>query len=247
MSNFINNPGVTEPFSSKRAISRLLFDFSIMLSCIKEHDNNKNILDFACGTGWVAEFLNRSGFTVYGFDLSPNAIELAKLRVKADQRLDPEKLSFFDCDGHALTSMKNNFFSNVVCFDSLHHMKNFDKVISEISRILIPGGRAIFVEPGAKHSTSKETIEFMEKYKSQDPTWIERDIIIEDINEIGSKNGFEEMKLKPFLDPSMINYNLKDWLHFRNNKLAQEQLIEQLCSFNYDSRVIFYLDKKTSI
>src|SRR3989339_1471727 len=109
MIDFLHNPGVTEPFSSKRAISRLLFDFSIMVSCIKEHDNNKNILDFACGTGWISEFLNRSGFTVYGFDLSPDVIELARLRVKADQRLNPEKISFFDCDGHTLTSMKNNF------------------------------------------------------------------------------------------------------------------------------------------
>lgn len=243
MFDFLNNQGVTEPFSSGRAAPRLLFDFSVMLSCIKENNENKRVLDFACGTGWLGEFLNRAGFDVHAFDISSEVIELAKKRVESDKRLDPERFSFFDCDAHALASVENNFFSNIVCFDSLHHMHDFEKILSEMSRILIPGGRAVFVEPGSKHSTAKETIDFIETYKKDVPDWIERDIVIEHINEIASKNGFKEMRLKPYLDPSMVEYGLNDWLHFRNNKPAQKQLIENLRTFNYESRVIFYLEK----
>lgn len=244
MIDFIANPGVNEPFSSGRSSARLLFDFSIMLSCIKEVPENKRILDFACGTGWITEFLSRAGFNVYGFDISSDVVELAKNRADADKRLDANNLSFFVSDGHSIAAIEDGFFSNIVCFDSLHHMADFDKVFSEMFRILAPGGRAVFVEPGSRHSTSKETVEFVEKYKKHDPTWLERDIVIEEINKIAESHGFETMRLRPFLLPEMVEYSLNDWLNFNDNKSAQEQYIKQLRTLNYEDRVIFYLDKK---
>lgn len=245
MFHFVNSPGVNEPFNTGRAASRLLFDFSIMLACFKENNDNKNVLDFACGTGWVAEFLNRAGdLNVYAFDVSSDVIELAKNRALADKRLNGEKMSFFVSDGHGLSSIQNSFFSNIFCFDSLHHMKDFNKVFLELSRMLIQGGRVIFVEPGAKHSTSKETIEFLEKYKKDDPEWIERDIVLEEINGIAEKNGFNTMRVKPFMFPGMSEFDLGSWLNFRNDEIAKTRYVDELRSFNYDSRVIFYFDKK---
>jgi len=40
-------------------------------------------------------------------------------------------------------------------------MKDYPKTLEEMYRILVPGGRAIFIEPGAKHSTSEETRTFL--------------------------------------------------------------------------------------
>jgi hypothetical protein len=57
---------IDEPFCVGRDVSRLLFDFSILISCITETDN-PNVLDFAGGSGWVAEYLNRAGFNVTSF------------------------------------------------------------------------------------------------------------------------------------------------------------------------------------
>lgn len=57
------DPQINEPIGVGRDVSRLLFDLSILLSCLKTGDNI-NILDFAGGTGWVSEYLNRSGFNV---------------------------------------------------------------------------------------------------------------------------------------------------------------------------------------
>ncbi len=62
----------------------------------------------------------------------------------------------FVSDGHAMDSVEDNFFSNIVCFDSSHHMYDFERTFRELFRVLVPGGRAVFVEPGSKHSTSKE-------------------------------------------------------------------------------------------
>lgn len=243
MSSFVNSPAINEPFSTGRSASRLLFDFSVMLNCVKDIPENNRILDFACGTGWVAEFLSRSGYCVYGFDISSDVVSLAKNRLDADQRLSKENLSFFVSDGHLLNSIEDSFFSNIICFDSLHHMHDFERVLSEMSRVLTSGGRAVFVEPGSKHSTSQETMDFMQKYKKDDPTWIERDIVLEEINSIAKRNNFSSLKVKPFLFPEMVEYEFKDWINFKENKIAQEQLINQLRDFNYGSRVIFYIDK----
>ena len=38
------------------------------------------------------------------------------------------------------------------------------------------------VEPGARHSTSPETIAFVEAQKKHDPNWIERDVVLEEID-----------------------------------------------------------------
>lgn len=48
---------IREPFASDRETYRLLFDFSIFLSCMKDI-NNKRVLDIGGGSGWIAEYLN---------------------------------------------------------------------------------------------------------------------------------------------------------------------------------------------
>lgn len=243
MFDFVNNPAVNEPFAAGRSSSRMFFDFALLLSCVKENASNKRTLDFACGTGWIAEFLSRAGFESFGCDISADVIELAKKRAESDARIDSSRLTYFVSDGHAMDSVEDNFFSNIVCFDSLHHMHDFERTFKELFRILAPGGRAVFVEPGSKHSTSKETIDFIETYKKHDPTWIERDIVLEEINTIATQNGFLPLRIKPFLLPDMIEYSLHDWLNFKSNDRAQAQYMSLLQSFNYESRVVFYFDK----
>jgi len=71
-------PEIKEPFCSGREAYRQLFDFSILMSCIRNSDNRR-ILDFAGGSGWVAEFLNRAGFDVTTFDIIEKSIALDEI------------------------------------------------------------------------------------------------------------------------------------------------------------------------
>ncbi|MFX0199902.1 MAG: class I SAM-dependent methyltransferase [Candidatus Hodarchaeota archaeon] len=233
---------INEPFCAGRDASRLLFDLSILLSCIKEIDN-RNILDFAGGTGWVSEYLNRAGFDVTIIDIAPEISQLMEKRVKADARLEPARMHAVVCDGHNLDFCSDGYFGNIICFDSLHHMSDLSLVIKEMFRILVPGGRASFAEPGAKHANSRETQEFIRKYKSKDPNWIERSIVLDEINEIANSVGFSPLHIKPFLLPSMVDYSFHDWKYFAMNAVGQKNYIFHLLSFNYDSRVIFFIDK----
>ena len=135
------------------------------LKSIRKDIGNNRILDFASGNGWIAEWLNRMGFDVVAFDNARYHVMNMRLRCSLDSRVNPDLMSPLLCDGAHL-AFKNESFANVICFDSLHHMRDYMAVLAEMNRILIHGGRAIFVEPGARHSTSKETIEFLEKNKA---------------------------------------------------------------------------------
>jgi len=68
-------------------------------------------------------------------------------------------------------------------------------------------------------------------------------VVIEEINEIACNAGFHPLRIKPFLFPSMIDYSFDEWQQFGKDKERQKAYISKLCSFNYDSRVIFYVDK----
>lgn len=233
---------ISEPFGVGRDTSRLLFDFSILVSCTKKTDNSR-ILDFAGGTGWIAEYLNRVGFDVYTFDVEPLMVHCVERRIQADHRVDGSRLHAAVCDAHNLKIYEDGYFGNIVCFDSLHHMADFGAAFGEMFRVLEPGGRASFAEPGDRHAQSKETKAFIRKYKADDPDWIEKSIVIEDINRVACSAGFDTLTIKPFLLPSAVEYSLDEWKNFERNREGQAQHISHLISFNSNERVIFYVDK----
>jgi SAM-dependent methyltransferase len=235
---------VNEPFDQGRAASRMFFDFGMMVSCLHQSPtNNMRVLDFASGTGWMSEWLNRLGFDVWALDIERSSELAITLRSKSDRRLDNSRLNFSHGDGHRLP-FTDNFFSHVCCFDSLHHMHDYPKVFSELRRVLEPGGRAIFVEPGALHSKSKETIEFLEKYKKHDPTWIERDVVLDEIHGIAMRAGFKHLAVRPCLWPQLREYDLTSWTRFRSgDRELIKDYVNLLTDFNFNSRIVFYVDR----
>lgn len=122
-------------------------------------------------------------------------------------------------------------------------MRDFDATFKEMFRILEPGGRASFSEPGANHADSKETKEFIQKYKADDPSWLEKNIVLDEINEAIARAGFHPLRIKPFLIPSMVDYSFYEWKEFGTNNRVQKDYISLLLAFNYNNRVVFYIDK----
>jgi SAM-dependent methyltransferase len=239
------SPAVNEPFGVGRNAARLVFDFAVMLSLFADHRNNR-VIDFACGTGWISEFLCRAGFDVTGVDINPDLGLAFGERLKADTRINANRFRSHRADGHKLP-FDDGTFGHLVCFDALHHMADYQKVFREIFRILDKQGRAIFVEPGAKHSSSKETREFVQQHKKNDPTWLEKDVVLEEISLFAREAGFEDARIVPHLLPNLVSYRLEEWVHFVKSHKVQSPLgtgyLQQLANLNYDGRVIFYLQK----
>lgn len=137
-------------------------------------------------------------------------------------------------------------FGHLLCYDTLHHMHDYPRVFSEFFRVLRKGGRGILVEPGARHSTSPETMAFVEAQKKHDPTWIERDVVLEEIDQIARSAGFKAgLSIVPMPHPLALQvYSMNEWTQFRKrDSLQRLRLTDQLASLNYWDRVIFYVDK----
>lgn len=238
-------PNLTEPFSAGRAAPRLLFDFAVMASLLKPSALASPILDFGAGTGWVSEFCARMGLHAVSFDIHGNLHACLGNRAQADCRINESLLSFAHGDGHAMP-FEAGVFGHLLCYDTLHHMHDYPRVFSEFFRVLQPGGRGIFVEPGARHSTSPETISFVEAQKKHDPAWIERDVVLEEIDQIARDAGFiAGMSIVPMPHPlALQTYSLGEWMQFRDGDTLQRlRLTDQLGHLNYFDRVIFYVDK----
>lgn len=239
------SPPLQEPFRSGRETPRLLYDFSVMASLMKPRLLGEPVLDFGAGSGWVSEFCARMGLRSVAFDIHGDLRSCLQGRIEADHRINDDLLGFAHGDGHAMP-FDSAVFGHFLCYDTLHHMHDYPQVFREFSRVLGSGGRGIFVEPGARHSTSPETVAFVEAQKKHDPTWIERDVVLEEIDRIAIDVGFDEgLKIVPMPHPAALQtYSMDEWSQFREGgELQRLRFIDQLASINYWDRVIFYIDK----
>jgi SAM-dependent methyltransferase len=247
--DFLTDPSVIEPFGVPRSSPRMLFDFAVLANSLTPNCPELPILDFGAGSGWITELLCRMGKQVVAFDIHGDLEACLNRRIAADQRLSSSQIGFEHGDGHQMP-FSDNSFSNLVCYDTLHHMHDYPRVFAEFFRVLAPGGRAIFVEPGAQHSKSPNTIAFLEQQKAHDPTWIERDVVLDEIDEIARQSGFSGLTIVPMPHPdNLLTFNLESWQQFRTSKPApskfsrRQAFCDHLGKVNYDDRVIFYTDR----
>lgn len=99
-----------------------------------------NILDVGCGTGTHLELYQRYGCHLYGIDLSPSMLDVARARLGDSARLEL---------GDA-TSMpyENHEFDLIICMLSLHEMAQQTRsgVLSEMKRVLKDDGRILLID-----------------------------------------------------------------------------------------------------
>ena len=94
----------------------------------------KKILDLGCGTGIYAKLLTKKGAIVKGFDISSEMIKIAK---RENPSLDLKI-------GSAYSIPFNEKFDIVLASLVVHYMKDWDKMFSEIKRVLKNKGILIF-------------------------------------------------------------------------------------------------------
>jgi SAM-dependent methyltransferase len=101
----------------------------------------KRILEVGCGWGELAEWLAReTGAEVVATDLSPRMIELARARGVDAQLADVQELPFADGE-----------FDVAVAAWMLYHVPDLERAITELARVLRPGGRLIAVTNSRFH------------------------------------------------------------------------------------------------
>jgi len=93
----------------------------------------KRVLEVGCGWGELAQWIAReTDAEVVATDLSPRMVDLARERGVDARRADVQKLPFADGE-----------FDVVVAAWMLYHVPDLDRGLSELARVLRPGGRLV--------------------------------------------------------------------------------------------------------
>lgn len=97
------------------------------------------VLDLGCGAGPVVSELRRRGVNVIGIDCADDMLAYARERLRA-LGLDDAGLFLGDCRKTALPS---GTIDIVVCLGVISYIEDYDQVLTEIDRLLKPGGTMI--------------------------------------------------------------------------------------------------------
>lgn len=121
---------------------------------IKNKDfKGKKVLDHGCGTGRFGKLVQDKGADVIGIDVSEKILRTAKKYI-AIKKFDGLNIPFDD-----------DTFDYVLSFMVFMVIKDLDKVLSEIHRVLKPKGRLFFgiVHPHAEKWNTKTGLTFSDK------------------------------------------------------------------------------------
>lgn len=95
----------------------------------------KTVLDVGCGGGYLAEAFAGDGFMVTGVDPAARSIEAAQ------KHASEKGLTIDYCVGRGeALPFPDGCFDVVACCDVLEHVDDLDKTVSEVARMLKPGG-----------------------------------------------------------------------------------------------------------
>lgn len=96
------------------------------------------IIDIACGAGFIANPLAKSGYEVTGIDVSEASLSIAR------QYANPSALVTYKKQNALDLEEKSNSYDVALLMDCLEHFSNPDQAVKEAHRILRKGGLLIY-------------------------------------------------------------------------------------------------------
>ena len=111
----------------------------ILLGELKIDPRATAALDVGCGGGFITEEAARMGFVTTGVDPSAGSLRAAA----GHAELSGLDIRYLKGEGESLP-FADRSFGVVFCCDVLEHVRDLSKVISEIARVLEPGGAFIY-------------------------------------------------------------------------------------------------------
>lgn len=200
---------LNRPLGNVGEAAHLLYRVGIVLAELRPGLGH-TVLDFAAGSGWLSAWLNRLGCRTIALDVSPTALELARelFALDARQRLElrPEFLRY---DGRRIP-LPDASVDRIVSFDGFHHVPNPDEVLRELARVLRPGGRAVFAEPGEGHAEMEAS-----RVETEKAGVLENELDVATFARSAEQAGFTSVQLKPYPDPASIRLAPDDYLRLQ--------------------------------
>ena len=108
---------------------------------VAQWTERRRVIDAACGTGYGSALLAQQGAqVVFGLDLSEEAINEAR-------RLYQVNNLHFEVADVTRLPIEDEAYDVFVSFETIEHIDNVDQFLSEVVRVLKPGGRFICSTP----------------------------------------------------------------------------------------------------
>lgn len=197
--------------------------------------DGKSVLEIGFGMGTDHINLVRNGATAYGIDLTPNNSSILKKRLQLYE-LD----SNFICGDAENIPVANDSIDFVYSFGVIHHSPDTDKIVSEIHRILKPGGKC-WITVYNKHSLffwwSVFLVDWIFKGKFR------RESLKERISRVEYPNDSPDLVIKLYTKTEFKNL----FHNFSEAKASIEHLVKRDLLYIGDylsDRVLDWLSKK---
>jgi len=197
-------------------------EIKFFLGC-KEWMDAQSVLDVGCGNGAYISKLSQHfpEKTYTGIDVSPELISAAKCG-KTDPNIRFEQRDFYEFQTEGL-------FDVVVMRLIVQHLKGFNPILRQASKLLKPGGSLVIIEPDLDNSWNRpETPKFAQLLQNVDDNSRQNQTnrsILSELNHIVMKNDdwTTEQNLTislpyvgPFEDSNLLRlYSL--WIDILNN------------------------------
>jgi SAM-dependent methyltransferase len=157
---------------------------------VRQYGDGANLLEYGCADGMISIIYDRladNAASFHGIDISDKAIERARQNC-ASQGLT--NCNFTVMDAENLT-FSNDEFDVVFGRGILHHL-DLNKCFTEISRVLRPGGKAIFTEPLGHNPAINLFRKMTPQYRTED----EHPLVMNDLKI--ARGAFREIECKFF-------------------------------------------------
>ncbi len=211
-----------------------LFESSDLLAWFRD----KDVLDLGCGYGGKTVELMKvcHARQVYGIEPFEKMIELSRLYANSQ---DAKQCHFKVCSQYEIP-FDSNSFDAIVSHDVLEHVADPRKTISEIYRVLRPGGRAFIIYP-PYHGIMSHHLDYITRIPALHLLF-SADAIIEAVNNIlvspEGKKYFTNAQPAP-----VWSYNLKRKCLPTLNGMTSREFMEMIGKFEVvqlKQRPLFY-------
>lgn len=146
---------------------------------------NKKLLDVGMGFGFDIITKHREGYSCYGIDLDKSRIEKTREMFRRNG-VDAE----LKVGSATRLPFKKNFFDDVICFHVIEHVKEDEKAIREIHRVLRKGGVLHLRVPHIHNLHTKFHMMIGARYPYTDRTHV-REYEKKQVADLIAANGFK--------------------------------------------------------
>ena len=187
---------------------RWLFDLSTVLMLLDCRPGDR-VLDLGAGSGFSSEMLARLGYEVVAVDPDLTALAHNRRRPGFDRARIAGTVKVVGGIAEHVPFAEDSF-DGVVCMNAMHHVSDLPAAISELSRVLKPGGRVVLCEPGLAHLEAAETRRARAEHGEDDRAF---DVLA--FLQLALEDGFSDAMLSATLQPSLRLLPLQEIALFR--------------------------------